>query len=132
VFLPADRGIFPAPASLISPVIETPQAAGGKLRAFAGMAVALRLVMDTREEGEVVLDPGSRGLSPSMPVIVLGAMSLDDHLMEVERRLIALALTASAGNKSKAAELLKIKRSTLGDRINRCGIGASPESPDTV
>jgi hypothetical protein len=29
----------------------------------------------------------------------------------------------SNGNKSKAAELLQIKRSTLGDRINRCGIG---------
>ena len=29
----------------------------------------------------------------------------------------------SDGNKSRAAELLQIKRSTLGDRINRCGLG---------
>jgi DNA-binding NtrC family response regulator len=29
----------------------------------------------------------------------------------------------SNGNKSRAAELLQIKRSTLGDRINRCGLG---------
>jgi DNA-binding NtrC family response regulator len=29
----------------------------------------------------------------------------------------------SHGNKSRAAELLQIKRSTLGDRINRCGLG---------
>jgi len=28
----------------------------------------------------------------------------------------------SKGNKSKAAELLQVKRSTLGDRIARCGL----------
>ena len=33
------------------------------------------------------------------------------------------ALEVSGGNKSKAAALLRIKRSTLGDRINRCGLG---------
>jgi DNA-binding NtrC family response regulator len=27
------------------------------------------------------------------------------------------------GNKSRAAELLQIKRSTFGDRIQRCGLG---------
>ena len=43
--------------------------------------------------------------------------------MEVEANLITWALKASGGNKSKAAELLRIKRSTLGDRINRCGLG---------
>jgi DNA-binding NtrC family response regulator len=50
-------------------------------------------------------------------------ISLDDRLREVEANLIAWALKASGGNKSKAAELLQIKRSTLGDRINRCGLG---------
>jgi len=29
----------------------------------------------------------------------------------------------SSGNKSKAAELLNIKRSTLGDRIKKLGLG---------
>jgi hypothetical protein len=38
----------------------------------------------------------------------------------VEAGLIAWALNASDGNKSRAADLLQIKRSTLGDRINRC------------
>jgi DNA-binding protein Fis len=33
----------------------------------------------------------------------------------------------SNGNKSKAARLLQIKRSTLGDRINRCGLGPHTE-----
>jgi len=50
-------------------------------------------------------------------------ISLDDRLKEVEANLITWALQASAGNKSKAAELLHVKRSTLGDRIARCGLG---------
>ena len=48
---------------------------------------------------------------------------LDDRLREVEASLISWALTVSRGNKSRAARLLQIKRSTLGDRINRCGLG---------
>jgi DNA-binding NtrC family response regulator len=51
------------------------------------------------------------------------AISLDDRHKEVEANLITWALKMSGGNKSKAAELLRIKRSTLGDRINRCGLG---------
>jgi len=50
-------------------------------------------------------------------------ISLDDRLKEVEANLIGWALKATGGNKSKAAELLQIKRSTLGDRINRCSLG---------
>ena len=50
-------------------------------------------------------------------------ISLDDRLREVEANLIGWALKVSGGNKSRAAELLQIKRSTLGDRINRCGLG---------
>ena len=49
-------------------------------------------------------------------------VSLDDRLAQVEGQLIAWALTASHGNRSKAAELLQIKRSTLGDRIRRLGL----------
>ena len=56
--------------------------------------------------------------SPAAPI------SLDDRLRELESNLILWALKVSNGNKSKAAELLQIKRSTLGDRINRCGLGA--------
>ncbi len=57
-------------------------------------------------------------------------ISLDDRLREVEANLIGWALKVSGGNKSRAAELLQIKRSTLGDRINRCGLGSldKPES----
>ncbi len=54
------------------------------------------------------------------------AISLDDRLKEVESNLIGWALKVSDGNKSKAAELLNIKRSTLGDRIARCGLMETP------
>jgi DNA-binding NtrC family response regulator len=58
-------------------------------------------------------------------------ISLDDRLREVEANLIGWALKVCGGNKSRAAELLQIKRSTLGDRINRCGLGSTDraESP---
>ena len=57
-------------------------------------------------------------------------ISLDDRLNEVESNLIGWALKVTHGNKSKAAELLQIKRSTLGDRIARCGLaGSEPAAP---
>jgi DNA-binding NtrC family response regulator len=49
-------------------------------------------------------------------------VSLDARLDEVESHLIAWALEASHGNKSRAADLLRVKRSTLGDRIRRLGL----------
>ena len=60
------------------------------------------------------------------PAVVSDAapISLDERLREMEANLIGWALKVSGGNKSRAAELLQIKRSTLGDRINRCGLGA--------
>jgi DNA-binding NtrC family response regulator len=58
-----------------------------------------------------------------------GGVSLDDRIREVECNLIEWALKASHGNKSKAAALLKVKRSTLGDRIKKLGLD-DPESLD--
>jgi two-component system response regulator AtoC len=49
-------------------------------------------------------------------------IALDDRIRELEANLISWALKVSHGNKSRAAELLQIKRSTLGDRIVRCGL----------
>ena len=54
------------------------------------------------------------------------SLSLDDRLHELEANLISWALKVSGGNKSKAAELLQIKRSTLGDRIARSGVSGGP------
>jgi len=58
--------------------------------------------------------------------------SLDDRLREFESSLIRWALDASHGNKSKAAAMLKIKRSTLGDRIRHCGLESAPESREVT
>jgi DNA-binding NtrC family response regulator len=60
--------------------------------------------------------PAPAALTPPEPTPI----SLDERLREVESNLITWALKVSDGNKSKAAELLTIKRSTLGDRIARC------------
>jgi DNA-binding NtrC family response regulator len=69
---------------------------------------------------ERIVDAGARG--EPMPI------SLDDRLRELEANLIRWALHVTGGNKSRAAALLKVKRSTLGDRINRCGIGSGSDS----
>jgi DNA-binding NtrC family response regulator len=55
------------------------------------------------------------------------SVSLEERLRDVEQGLITWALRLAGGNKSKAAELLQIKRSTLGDRIRKLGL---PDSPD--
>jgi len=68
--------------------------------------------------GDPVPSPAAAELTAAAPT----AVSLDDRLREVESNLISWALKVSDGNKSKAAELLSIKRSTLGDRITRCGL----------
>jgi transcriptional regulator with GAF, ATPase, and Fis domain len=59
-------------------------------------------------------------------------ISLDDRLRELEASLIGWALKASNGNKSKAAELLQVKRSTLGDRIRHCGLAPDRAAPKHV
>ena len=59
---------------------------------------------------------------PGPAAIGAAGFSLDDRLKAFEASLIAWALKESGGNKSKAAELLMVRRSTLGDRIARCGL----------
>jgi transcriptional regulator with GAF, ATPase, and Fis domain len=69
--------------------------------------------------------------SPPDVIPSSGRISLDSRLQEVETHLITWALKASHGNKSRAAELLRIKRSTLGDRIRKLGLDheAADEQP---
>jgi transcriptional regulator with GAF, ATPase, and Fis domain len=69
---------------------------------------------------------------PAVPIAHETApIALDDRLRELESNLITWALKVSHGNKSRAAELLQIKRSTLGDRIQRCGLAkVADANPD--
>jgi DNA-binding NtrC family response regulator len=76
---------------------------------FHRTAAAAALPFDSRDPAGVALDPAG--------------VSLDERIREVETSLIGWALKASDGNKSKAAALLKVKRSTLGDRIKKLGLG---------
>ncbi|MEZ5320260.1 MAG: sigma-54 dependent transcriptional regulator [Vicinamibacterales bacterium] len=60
------------------------------------------------------------GGAPPAGLAGLEGLSLDERLRRFEADIIAAALAESGGNKSRAATLLGIKRSTLGDRIARC------------
>jgi transcriptional regulator with GAF, ATPase, and Fis domain len=57
------------------------------------------------------------------------SVSLEQRMRDVEQGLITWALKVAGGNKSKAAELLQVKRSTLGDRIRKLGLGDDDELP---
>ena len=52
----------------------------------------------------------------------LDGRPLDDVLRQIEVQCIVDALAACGGNKSRAARRLGVKRSTFGDRIQRCGL----------
>lgn len=84
--------------------------------------VAANVVFGAGVQAPEALGP-TPGALPPTPI------SLDDRLRELEASLISWALKVSNGNKSKAAELLQVKRSTLGDRIRHCGLEAQA-SPD--
>ena len=59
------------------------------------------------------------GKVSAAPAARVAEGSLEERLAALERQLIDSALKVAKGNKSRAAELLQIKRSTLGDRIKR-------------
>ncbi len=87
----------------------------------------------------IILRGGGPIADPVLPVPAtaptpapVAPVSLDDRLRELESNLISWALRVSHGNKSEAAKLLQIKRSTLGDRINRCGLGKDVEADEPV
>ena len=66
--------------------------------------------------------PPSPAFAPPPAGLMPAPISLDDRVRDFEASLIRWALRATHGNKSRAAALLQIKRSTLGDRIVRCGL----------
>ena len=81
----------------------------------------------------ILFRAGSQPIDPALPAAALPErpvpIALDDRIRELESNLITWALKVSHGNKSRAAELLQIKRSTLGDRIARCGLSRYQEAP---
>jgi DNA-binding NtrC family response regulator len=69
--------------------------------------------------------PAIRAAAPDMPPV-----PLDQHLREIEAGIITAVLKKTGGNKSRAAELLGIRRSTLGDRIQKLASVMHPEMRD--
>jgi transcriptional regulator with GAF, ATPase, and Fis domain len=77
-------------------------------------------------------DPVATAATAALAAGEAQSISPDDRLRDVESNPITWAPKVSDGSKSRAAELLGIKRSTLGDRIARCGLSepAVPEPAD--
>jgi two-component system, NtrC family, response regulator AtoC len=86
-----------------------------------GCAPAAILFAD-HPEGALESPPETMVTSPEPDVTTAASLSLDDRLREVESSIIQWGLRMAAGNQSKAADLLGIKRSTLGDRIRKLGL----------
>jgi two-component system response regulator AtoC len=82
----------------------------------------------------ILFRAGAQPMDPAVPAATLpqhaAPIALDDRIRELESNLISWALKVSHGNKSRAAELLQIKRSTLGDRIARCGLDHATAAVD--
>ncbi len=81
----------------------------------------------------VLFKAGAQPFDSAMPAAVhlqTAPISLDDRIRQLETNLLTWALKAAKGNKSRAAELLQIKRSTLGDRIIHCGLGDEQTAQD--
>src|SRR3990170_4220131 len=54
------------------------------------------------------------------------AASFEDMISDMEKRLLVLALEKAGGNKSEAARILKMKRETLRDKVEKYGISLKP------
>jgi transcriptional regulator with GAF, ATPase, and Fis domain len=82
----------------------------------------------------ILFRAGSQPADPAVPAATpplrVAPIALDDRIRELESSLISWALKASHGNKSRAAELLQVKRSTLGDRIARCRLNRATSVDD--
>lgn len=54
------------------------------------------------------------------------AASFEEMITDMERRLLILALEKAGGNKSEAARILKMKRETLRDKVEKYSINLEP------
>jgi transcriptional regulator with GAF, ATPase, and Fis domain len=68
-------------------------------------------------------EPAADAITSDVSSEAHGQVSLYERIQAVEVASIAWALRATGGNKSKAAALLNVKRSTLGDRIKKLDLG---------
>jgi DNA-binding NtrC family response regulator len=62
----------------------------------------------------------------------VAAIRLDEFLADIEREVLARALKAAQGNKSKAAELVGLSRPRLLRRLAQLGLAAPPMLEEPV
>jgi transcriptional regulator with PAS, ATPase and Fis domain len=89
---------------------------------IAGCVPAAILFHKTDRRADAVTVPVEQSGAVLRQADDLGTSSLGERLFAVEKQMIAWALGKTGGNKSKAAELLQVRRSTLGDRIKKLGL----------
>lgn len=77
----------------------------------------------------ILSDPSEQEENPLLSVLNLPpeGMDLDGLLREIENRLILQGLNRARGNKTLAAELLRLNRTTLIERIRKRGLGIPSE-----
>lgn len=71
---------------------------------------------------EEIVEAPPLAVSDAAVARIFADLPLDERLRRIEAQIIAATLAEVRGNKSKAAVRLGVKRSTLGDRITRCGL----------
>lgn len=74
-------------------------------------------------------DPADAPPAQEPPALPQSGLSLKQRVEAYERGLIVAALQAAGGNRQRAAQLLKLSRATLHDKLHRYRIG-SPETED--
>jgi DNA-binding NtrC family response regulator len=87
-------------------------------------AIALTAGRQEIDSGDLPPEVREAPQSASMPFVDFPEAGLDlpDYLASIERDLIQRALDMTQGNRNKAANLLRIKRTTLVEKLKRIGV----------
>ncbi|NLX14706.1 MAG: hypothetical protein GXY44_13785, partial [Phycisphaerales bacterium] len=75
---------------------------------------------------DIMLSPESQAVAVSQ-VVIPEVSGLTETIAGVERTLIHAALRRAAGNQAKAAQYLRIPRTTLRDKMAKYGMFEQPE-----
>lgn len=92
---------------------------------YPGQTVGENEVLAEIEMGEnpdALEAPGEGRTEDILEHILNDEFILEKHLLDMERRYVSVALEYCRGNLSKAAELLKMNRTTLYSRLDKLGL----------
>lgn len=103
--LQSQRGVVPAPALHMPPVIEPLDVLAQEVQPPVQAEVC--------DVEDVIL------LAQGMPVLPDQGLCLKDHLASIEKDLILKALERAQGNVTQTARLLQLQRTTLIEKINK-------------